>query len=250
MRDAYSAGMMRPAIIPQRFLTTRDDPYVAFAAMPVLSDAHGLFVTKIGTVVSGAPGKPTTESLVVAFSTKTGAPLGVLDGVGVTNLKCAAVSAMVTDICAAPQARVLAIIGSGAQAREQIRGVGAVRQFDQIRVYSRDPRNVRSFIRACAGLARCAEFVACSSASEAVDAALVFFNRQGARANPYADRATFRIVYREDEPAAAVRVSWVPKIAGRLARFHPHLLKFIRSIELKLDHFRFERLLSEPTGDF
>lgn len=154
---------------PPRSLILREDPFRAFVAMPIYSGKHQLFITKVGAVVPQALSQhPSVHALVVVFSAQTGAPLAILDGMAITNLKCAAVSALVTDICAHEQAEVLAIIGSGVQAREQLRGVGAVRNLGEVRVYSRNPNNVREFIRRNEALAGGARWVACNSADEAV----------------------------------------------------------------------------------
>jgi ornithine cyclodeaminase/alanine dehydrogenase-like protein (mu-crystallin family) len=172
MRAAYASGGSAAAEVPPRALVIHESPFAAFVAMPAVSVEQRLFVTKVGTIVPkpDSPGK-TAQSLVVVFSTESGALLAILDGTAITKLKCAAVSALVADICAAPGARTLAIIGSGVQAREQIRGVGAVRQLLDIRVYSRDPERVQEFLRGCADIAGGARLTACASAAEAAESA-------------------------------------------------------------------------------
>src|SRR6185437_15718472 len=89
----------------------------------------------------------------------------------ITQYKCAAITALVTDRCALPHANVLAIIGSGVQARAQLRVVNAVRILKQIRIYSRHNDNVIKFIRDNAHLCGQAEMIACSSAEDAVETA-------------------------------------------------------------------------------
>ena len=77
----------------------------------------------------------------------------MLDGNIVTNLKCAAVTALVTDRCAAPDAPVLGIIGSGVQARQQFLGVSAVRDVAEVRIHSRNADRAASFAREVEALA-------------------------------------------------------------------------------------------------
>lgn len=168
LRAAYIEGV-RGVEVPQRTSILRADPFAAFDTMPACAEQYGLFIAKIGTVVPRSePGRQSVHAVVVAFSTRTGELLAILDGTAITNLKCAAVTALVTDLCAPPEGRVLAVIGSGVQARTQLRGVGAVRRLEQIRVYSRDRGRVLDFIRTSAHLCGGAEFVACPSAGEAV----------------------------------------------------------------------------------
>jgi ornithine cyclodeaminase/alanine dehydrogenase-like protein (mu-crystallin family) len=167
MRSAYAVGM-RGVEVPQRATVLREDPFAAFDTMPAYSDRHGLFIAKIGTVVPQSdPTVQSVNAVVVAFCARTGKLVAVLDGGAVTNLKCAAVTALVTDLCASPEASVLGLIGTGVQARAQVRGVGAVRKLEQIRIYSRDPRRVADFIRDNARFCQGAELVACASAREA-----------------------------------------------------------------------------------
>jgi ornithine cyclodeaminase/alanine dehydrogenase-like protein (mu-crystallin family) len=67
----------------------------------------------------------------------------LLDGAALTELKCAAVSALVTDYCAVPEAKALAIVGAGVQARQQFRGVCSVRAIEEIRLHARNPAKRR-----------------------------------------------------------------------------------------------------------
>lgn len=171
MSDAYASGGRSEADVPPRTVLVRDTPFAAFVAMPALSSHCGLFIVKAGAIVEKVPPEPTVQAAVVAFSSRTGRPLAFVDGNAVTNLKCAAVSAMVTERCARTDAHVLAVIGSGVQAREQIRGVAAVRALTEIRVWSRDLARVADFLRANESLVPAARLVPCASAAEAVDGA-------------------------------------------------------------------------------
>ncbi|WP_406280780.1 ornithine cyclodeaminase family protein [Embleya sp. NBC_00896] len=163
MRDGLRGGAVRRMIVPMRQVV-EDERGVRFVSMPAVSADHGLYIAKTATIAHG-PG-PTVTSVVPVFSTATGELLAVLDGTAVTNLKCAAVTAVVTDRCAAPDSAVLGIIGSGVQAWHQYLGVSAVREISRVRVHSRTAAHAEALcerIRA-AGRARA---VACASAAEA-----------------------------------------------------------------------------------
>ena len=60
-------------------------------------------------------------------------------------MRTAAVSAAVTRRLAAIDARVLALIGSGVQARAHLAALSRVRTFDDVRVWSRTPDHARRF---------------------------------------------------------------------------------------------------------
>ncbi|ARF73143.1 ornithine cyclodeaminase [Kitasatospora albolonga] len=136
MRESLRGGAVRRMAVPLRQVVD-DGRGARFLSMPAVSADHGLCVNKTATITDG-PG-PTVTSVVPVFSTTTGELLGVLDGAAVTNLKCAAVTALVTDRCAAPGSTVLGIVGSGVQAWQQYLGVTAVRPVTEVRVHSRTP---------------------------------------------------------------------------------------------------------------
>jgi thiomorpholine-carboxylate dehydrogenase len=60
-------------------------------------------------------------------------------------MRTAAVSAAVTDRLAAPDARILTLVGSGVQARAHLEALQRVRRFDEVRVWSRTPEHARRF---------------------------------------------------------------------------------------------------------
>jgi ornithine cyclodeaminase/alanine dehydrogenase-like protein (mu-crystallin family) len=144
LADALGSGGRRDALTPPRFMTEWRDPYSVFGAMPSVSRAHGVFVTKVAALVE-KPGKPTINAVVVVFSTTTGELLATLDGAALTNVKCAAVTALVTDRCALREARTLGVVGTGTLAWQQVLGVGAVRDLAAVTVFGRDAERARRF---------------------------------------------------------------------------------------------------------
>jgi ornithine cyclodeaminase/alanine dehydrogenase-like protein (mu-crystallin family) len=133
-------------IVPPR-QTAEDAAGTKFISMPAISPDYDLYVNKVATiVVPGSPGRgATVTSIVPMFSASSGRYIGALDGTVVTNLKCAAVTALVTDRCAANNSDVLGIIGSGVQARQQYLGVSAVRDVRDVRVFSPNPDHAAAF---------------------------------------------------------------------------------------------------------
>ncbi len=119
----------------------------AYLSMPAVSQHFGIYMNKVATIFERPPGDalPTVTAVVVAFSTRTGELLAFLDGVAVTNLKCAAVSTLVTDLCAREDARVLTIAGTGVQARQQVVSVCSVRPIEEIRIWGRSFARASSF---------------------------------------------------------------------------------------------------------
>ena len=89
-------------------------------------------------VVSTVPGNP--AGLVVVFG-GDGSPLGIVDGPTLTAIRTGAVSGLATDLLAREEGGVLAMLGTGAMAFDQIEAVRAVRLVTEIRVWSRNLEN-------------------------------------------------------------------------------------------------------------
>lgn len=90
-------------------------------------------------------GLDTHDAMIHLFRAETGEPLAVLGGRVITALRTAAVSAIATRELSNPNARILAILGSGVQARTHYRALTLVRNFDQVRVWSRTPDHAARF---------------------------------------------------------------------------------------------------------
>jgi len=86
---------------------------------------------------------PTHHATILLFKPETGEPLITMDGRLITEVRTAAVSAVATEFLARPDASVLAIIGSGVQARSHLEALRLVRDFREVRVWS--PRRAAAF---------------------------------------------------------------------------------------------------------
>jgi thiomorpholine-carboxylate dehydrogenase len=139
---AFSAGAV---VQPVRSMLALEKAQGFFAVMPaVTAQAMGaklvsLFPGNAGTQV------PTHQACIALFETESGRPLAFLDGRLITEMRTAAVSAAVTRRCAAPGARVLTLIGSGVQARAHLQALRCVRDFTEVRIWSRTPEHAQRF---------------------------------------------------------------------------------------------------------
>lgn len=142
MRDALVAFSAGRVLQPVRQTLSQNDGFLL--VMPASGDDMGC---KLVTYYpeNAASGLPTHMAIIVLFDAGTGVPLAVMDGRRITEMRTAAVSAVATDILAAPEARVLAILGSGAQARSHVSALRLVRDFEEIRVWSRSPEHAAEF---------------------------------------------------------------------------------------------------------
>lgn len=115
-----------------------------FAVMPAVDGE--VMGAKLVTVYEKNAGRlPTHQATIVLMSAKTGEPLAAMDGRLITEMRTAAVSAVAAKLFAPPEARVLAILGSGVQARSHVRALRMVREFAEVRVWSRTAEHARVF---------------------------------------------------------------------------------------------------------
>lgn len=139
---AFSAGHVTQ---PVRTVLTVEEGQRYFGIMPaVAADAMG---AKLVTFYPRNEGTsfPTHMGQVLLFSPETGEPLAVMDGRLITEMRTAAVSAAVTKRLAPHGSRVLALLGSGVQAKAHLEALAEVCDFDEVRVWSRTPEHARRF---------------------------------------------------------------------------------------------------------
>ncbi len=79
------------------------------------------------------------------FDADSGQPLALLDGASLNPFKTGATGAVGVDALARTDAETLGLIGSGAQARGQLRATMTVRPFETVTVYSPTPENREAF---------------------------------------------------------------------------------------------------------
>src|SRR2546423_13783767 len=96
---------------------------------------------------NGEKGIATHMALIVLNDPQTGAPLAVMDGRLITEMRTAAVSSAATKLLAPKDAKVLAVLGSGVQARSHVEALRLVRQFQEIRVWSPNKSHAERFAK-------------------------------------------------------------------------------------------------------
>ena len=115
--------------------------------MPATVPAASALGVKLVTVGgnNAARGLPTIHATVLMADPETGAPLGLLEGGGLTALRTGAVSGAATDLLARRDAHTLVIYGAGTQAVTQALAVCAVRDIARIIVVGRDTERLARF---------------------------------------------------------------------------------------------------------
>jgi ornithine cyclodeaminase/alanine dehydrogenase-like protein (mu-crystallin family) len=83
-------------------------------------------------------GEPRIQGVCVVFDRATLAPIALVDGIALTNVRTAAVSALAVRHLAAPDARRLLVFGRGPQAHAHVAAMRAVRPIEEVEMVGRD----------------------------------------------------------------------------------------------------------------
>ena len=118
------------------------------AAMPGYVPSRGALATKLVTLFPrNAPPVPTHQALIAVFDPATGTPVALMDGTEITATRTAACSALSARLLAREDAGVLAVLGTGVQARTHARAIPHVRPIREIRVAGRDAAKATALAR-------------------------------------------------------------------------------------------------------
>jgi ornithine cyclodeaminase/alanine dehydrogenase-like protein (mu-crystallin family) len=127
----------------------------ARAVVPV---SHGQFLlmpaewgayagVKVATVAPGNPavGRPRIQGTYLLFDASTLTPLATIDGMALTAVRTAAVSALAVDVLAPADASRLVVFGTGPQARGHIAAIRTIRPVEDVVVIGRDQNRTAAF---------------------------------------------------------------------------------------------------------
>ncbi len=128
------------ASVPARLAALVPEPEGLLAAMPGFVPSAGVLMTKLVSLFPHNAGThlPTHQAVIVAFDPGTGQPTAVLDGTAITAIRTGACSALSARLLARPDSEVLAILGTGVQARSHATAMCRVRPIAEVRIAGRD----------------------------------------------------------------------------------------------------------------
>jgi alanine dehydrogenase len=128
------------ASVPDRIGAVVPEVDGRLMAMPGYVPSQGSLVTKLVSVFPRNAGTalPTHQAVVVVFDPATGAPAALLDGTVITAVRTGACSALSARLLAREDASVVAVLGTGVQARSHARAMVRVRPIREIRIAGHD----------------------------------------------------------------------------------------------------------------
>jgi ornithine cyclodeaminase len=144
------------ASMPARIAAQVPEQGGLLAAMPAYLPSSGALTTKLVSLFPRNTDRPTHQAVIVVFDAGNGTPVALMDGEAITAARTAAGSALATDLLAREDVRVLAVLGTGVQARAHLRAVPRVRSFREVRVAGRDVNKASALVTEAAAWLRTA----------------------------------------------------------------------------------------------
>jgi ornithine cyclodeaminase/alanine dehydrogenase-like protein (mu-crystallin family) len=131
---------------PLRFVVRPPGEQTLMGLMPAhRSSPAPLYALKTVVIApaNAARGLDLHQGFVALFDGETGETRALMNAGGITAVRTAAVSGVATRLLAREDARTLAILGAGIQAKAHLEAMRAVRDFERVLVWSRTPGRAR-----------------------------------------------------------------------------------------------------------
>lgn len=118
-----------------------------FGFMPAYLGDNDYFGAKVITAFHSNLGTsyPSHMGYVMLFESTHGSLVGMVDATSITQIRTGAVSGVATDLLARKDAKLLALIGAGAQARAHLESILLVRDIKEVYVYDIKEENAKHF---------------------------------------------------------------------------------------------------------
>src|SRR5205807_6860012 len=113
------------ASVPPRVGAFVADRSAVLAAMPAYLPSAGALTSKLVSVFPQNRDRPTHQAIICCFDPDNGTPVAVMDGTLITAMRTAAGSASASRALARPDSQVVAVVGTGVQARAHIDAIKA-----------------------------------------------------------------------------------------------------------------------------
>lgn len=153
MKKAYQLHTTGGVQSPLRGRLTVDKLDAVSLSMPAYAAADDALSIKLVNVFprNAGFGIPVVNAAVLVLNGRTGQTMALLEGNTLTAIRTGAGAGAATDILARPDAKIVAMLGSGVQARAGLEAVCTIRQIKEVRVFSPNPQNANKFAKEMAG---------------------------------------------------------------------------------------------------
>lgn len=143
----YEKGMGRVVMPPKVYLFY--EKYQGdIRVMPSYLPTYEISGVKVVNVHPHNPLKyklPSVMATIILISPKNGAPLAILDGTAITNIRTGAAGGIATKYLARRDASILSLVGTGVQAETQLLAIIKVRKIKKVKIYDINPKIAKKF---------------------------------------------------------------------------------------------------------
>lgn len=148
MADTLKTLARGNGVNPLRTMLRFPDATGLLGMMPAFLGSPRSVGIKVVTVMPGNHGTEydSHQGMVMLFEVEHGCPLALIDASSITAIRTAAVSGVATKLLARNDAKKLAILGSGVQARTHLEAMHQARKITEVRVWSRSESRARAFV--------------------------------------------------------------------------------------------------------
>ena len=246
VRDGYrQRGEGAPAE-PRTKLVRSDPPGMLTDYSAILPETGAMG----GYTYSAGFGAADAWFVTPLFDADSGEPLALLDGARMNPFKTGATGAVGVDALARRDASTVAVVGSGAQARGQLKATAAVRDLDTVWVYSPTKENREAFAAEMNDYLD-ASVAAVASSAAAVEGADIVVTATNA-SDPVFDSETledgahvtamgqYHPEKRELDAATIERATYVPDLRARVSQDAGSFLAAVEAGVVDEDHVHAE----------
>lgn len=149
MEEALKTLGRGGAVNPLRWGMRLPEKLGILGMMPGYMESPHTFGVKVVAVFPGNHGTEydAHQGVVMLFDVEHGVPIAIVDASEITAIRTAAATAVATRLLARDDAEVLAILGSGVQARTHLEAMLIIRTIERVRVYSATPKHLETFAK-------------------------------------------------------------------------------------------------------
>ncbi len=109
-------------------------------------DAAGVKIVNVHPKNPERHGLPTVMAVIVLLDPRTGAPIAIMDGTFITNVRTGAAGAVAAKYLARKDSEIVAMVGTGAQARTQLLGLKELFPIREVRANDISRSSAKRFV--------------------------------------------------------------------------------------------------------
>lgn len=148
VEEAFRAKGLGKAQMPPKsyvFFNRYDGDFRVMPAYLEDTEAAGVKIVNVHPQNPGKRGMPTVMATIVLLDPRTGAPLAIMDGTTITNVRTGAAGAVAAKYLARKDSRAVAAIGAGAQAMTQFLALNEIFKIEELRVSDKVEANAKKY---------------------------------------------------------------------------------------------------------